>query len=114
MAAPEVLDLLVDGAMAGEVVGRDHGGTVSVILVDTAEPGAGPRLHQHPYDETFVVHSGEVDFTVAGERMTARAGQVLVVPPWTPHKFANRGAGRLVMTNIHAADEFVTEWLEED
>lgn len=112
MTAPEVLTFLVDGAMSGQLTGRDHGATVSLILVDTDQPGAGPRLHQHPYDETFVMHSGEAEFTVAGERVTARAGQVVVVPPWTPHKFVNLGAGRLVMTNIHANDEFVTEWLE--
>ncbi|MGH3586928.1 MAG: cupin domain-containing protein [Pseudonocardia sp.] len=112
MPAPDVLTFLVDGAMSGQFAGRDHGASVSVILVDTAEPGAGPRLHQHPYDETFVMQRGEAEFTVAGERFTARAGQVVVVPPYTPHKFANIGADRLVMTNIHANDEFVTEWLE--
>jgi mannose-6-phosphate isomerase-like protein (cupin superfamily) len=112
MTAPAVLNFLVDGAMNGQFAGRDAGAGVSVILVDTDEPGAGPRLHQHPYDETFVMHSGEAEFTVAGKALTARAGHVVVVPPWTPHKFVNTGAGRLVMTNIHANDEFVTEWLE--
>jgi mannose-6-phosphate isomerase-like protein (cupin superfamily) len=113
MATPEVQSFLVDGVMTGQFVGRDHGGSVSVIFVDTEVPGAGPSLHQHPYDESFVLHGGEAEFTVAGERLTARAGQVVVVPPWTPHKFVNTGEDRLVMTNIHANDEIVTEWLEE-
>jgi mannose-6-phosphate isomerase-like protein (cupin superfamily) len=108
---PEVLTFDVDGAMTGQFEGRDHGGTVSVILVDTDEPGAGPRLHRHPYDETFVIHAGQAEFTVGEEKLTARGGQVVVVPPNAPHKFANTG-GRLVMTNIHAGDEFETEWLE--
>lgn len=112
MTAPAVLSFLVDGAMSGQFAGRDHGAGVSVIFVDTDRPGAGPRLHRHPYDETFVMHSGEAEFTVAGERLTARAGQVVVVPPRTPHKFVNTGTDRLVMTNIHANDEIVTEWLE--
>jgi mannose-6-phosphate isomerase-like protein (cupin superfamily) len=113
MALPDVQSFLADGAINGQFAGRDHGGTVSVILVDTDVPGAGPRLHRHPYDETFVMHGGEAEFTVAGETLTARRGQVVVVPPWTPHKFVNTGSERLVMTNIHANDEFVTEWLEE-
>jgi mannose-6-phosphate isomerase-like protein (cupin superfamily) len=113
MTAPDVLTFLVDGAMTGQLAGRDHGASVSVILVDTDVPGAGPRLHRHPYDETFVMHGGQAEFTVAGERVTARAGQIVVVPPWAPHKFVNTGTDRLVMTNIHANDEFVTEWLEE-
>jgi mannose-6-phosphate isomerase-like protein (cupin superfamily) len=108
---PAVLTFDVNGAMSGQFEGRDHGGTVSVILVDTDEPGAGPRLHRHPYDETFVMHAGEAEFTVGDRKLVARAGQVIVVPPNAPHKFTNVG-GRLVMTNIHAGDEFVTEWLE--
>ena len=47
-SSPAVLTFDVDGAMTGQFEGRDHGGTVSVILVDTDEPGAGPRLHRHP------------------------------------------------------------------
>jgi mannose-6-phosphate isomerase-like protein (cupin superfamily) len=113
MATPDVLSFLADGAVAGQFEGRDHGSAVSVILVDTDVPGAGPRLHQHPYDETFVLHGGQARFTVAGETLTARRGQVVVVPPLTPHKFVNTGTERLVMTNIHANDEIVTEWLEE-
>ena len=108
---PAVLTFDVDGAMRGQFEGRDHGGGVSVILVDTDEPGAGPRLHRHPYDETFVLHAGEAEFVVGDRKLVARGGQVVVVPPDTAHKFTNVG-GRLVMTNIHAADEFVTEWLE--
>jgi mannose-6-phosphate isomerase-like protein (cupin superfamily) len=111
-APADVLTVLVDGATSGQFEGRDHGGSVSVILVSTEESGAGPALHRHPYDETFVMHSGAAEFTVAGRVLVARAGQVVVVPPETPHKFRNTGAGRLVMTNIHANDEFVTEWLE--
>jgi mannose-6-phosphate isomerase-like protein (cupin superfamily) len=110
-SSPALLTFEVDGAMTGQFEGRDHGGTVSVILVDTDEPGAGPRLHRHPYDETFVIHAGQAEFTVGDDKLTARGGQVVVVPPNAPHKFANTG-GRLVMTNIHAGDEFETEWLE--
>jgi hypothetical protein len=29
-----------------------------------------------------------------------------------PHKFVNRGEGRLSQVDIHASDRFVTEWLE--
>jgi mannose-6-phosphate isomerase-like protein (cupin superfamily) len=108
---PAVLTVAAHGAMTGQFEGRDLGGSVSVIIVDTDEPGAGPRLHRHPYDETFVMHAGEAEFTVGERTLVARGGQVVVVPPNAPHKFRNLG-GRLVMTNIHAGDEFVTEWLQ--
>ena len=39
----------------GNLKGAEHGATISVIL-DRSEPGEGPRLHKHPYDETWVYH----------------------------------------------------------
>ncbi len=97
----------------GQVEGRDVGGSVSVILVRTDEPGAGPRLHRHRYDETFVVHRGAAEFTLGDTVVVKRAGDVVVAPPMVAHKFANVGEDRLEMTNIHASPVIETEWLEE-
>jgi hypothetical protein len=36
---------------ASRLAGAEHEGTISLIL-DESEPGQGPRLHRHPYDET--------------------------------------------------------------
>lgn len=85
---------------------------VSVILVYQSRPGAGPRLHRHPYTETFVVRSGRAVFTVGDERLEASGGRVLVVPTLVPHKFEVVGPEPFVSTNIHANPRFVTEWLE--
>lgn len=110
--APAIAELNGRDSGSADFEGRDHGSTVSFITVSTDEVGAGPRLHQHPYDETFHIRSGAAEFVVGTERLVGRAGQVLVVPPYTPHKFSNLGEGRLEMVNIHASDHFVTEWLE--
>jgi mannose-6-phosphate isomerase-like protein (cupin superfamily) len=40
------------------------------------------------------------------------AGDILVVPPDTPHTFANAGASVLEMMGIHASERFVTIWLD--
>jgi quercetin dioxygenase-like cupin family protein len=95
----------------GNLEGRDHGGTVSVIL-DEGEPGHGPRLHRHPYDETWVVIEGTVTFQAGEETLLAREGDLVVVPPEKPHRFMNTGAGRARLVCIHAHPSFVTEWLE--
>jgi hypothetical protein len=42
----------------------------------------------------------------------ASAGQILIVPPNTPHKFTNLGPGPLETTDIHENGSFITEWLE--
>jgi quercetin dioxygenase-like cupin family protein len=45
-------------------VGNEHGSGLSIILLE-AGPGRGPSLHRHDYEEVFVVHEGEVTFTVS-------------------------------------------------
>ncbi len=95
----------------GNLKGADHGATVSLIF-DHSDPGGGPRLHRHPYDETWVVQEGNVTFEAGDERLHAVSGDIVIVPPDTPHKFTNDGPEQSVMVCIHASPSFVTEWLE--
>lgn len=74
--------------------------------------GGGPRLHKHPYTEIFIIRAGTGLFTVGDQQIEASAGQILIVPPDTPHKFTNLGPGPLETTDIHENGSFVTEWLE--
>lgn len=95
----------------GNLKGADHGATISLIL-DRSEPGHGPRLHVHPYDETWVVIEGHLTFEAGEERLEAGPGDIVIVPPGAPHKFTNDGPGRSNMVCIHANPTMVTEWLE--
>jgi mannose-6-phosphate isomerase-like protein (cupin superfamily) len=92
-------------------VGKDHDSGLSIILVE-AEPGNGPRLHRHEYEEVFVVHEGEVTFSVGEAQVQAGPGDVAVAPAGIPHGFVNSGGEPLRMTAIHHSPEFATEWLE--
>jgi mannose-6-phosphate isomerase-like protein (cupin superfamily) len=98
--------------MAGEIEGHTIGSDVSVIVVEYTVPGMGPKLHTHPYAETFVVLEGHALFEVGGERIDAVAGMVLVAPAGAPHRFENAGPGRLLQVDIHSSDRFETDWLE--
>jgi mannose-6-phosphate isomerase-like protein (cupin superfamily) len=91
--------------------GKDHGANVSFFLA-THAPGEGPRLHRHPYEETFILLQGEATFTVGGETLTPDPGHVLIVPPNTPHKFVNSGEVRLQQVSIHSAPLMEQEDLE--
>ena len=95
----------------GNLKGEDHGATTSLIL-DHSEPGHGPRLHKHPYDETWVVIAGNLTFQAGQEQLEAGPGDIVIVPPDTPHKFTNRGPGQAQLVCIHANPTFQTEWLE--
>jgi quercetin dioxygenase-like cupin family protein len=84
---------------------------VSIILESTSQPGVGPRLHKHPYAETFIIRRGSATFTIGPSQVTGRAGQVLVAPAETPHKFST-GPDGYEAVHIHASPRFVTDWLE--
>jgi mannose-6-phosphate isomerase-like protein (cupin superfamily) len=87
------------------------GANVSIILESTTRAGVGPRLHQHPYAETFIIRRGSATFTIGSEELQAHAGQVLVVPALTPHKFKTLPGGYEAV-HIHASPRFITDWLE--
>ena len=96
---------------AGNLRGGEHGASISLII-DHSGPGEGPRLHRHPYDETWVVIEGTVAFQSGDEHLKAGPGDIVLVPPETPHKFTNCGAARSHLVCIHANPTFETEWLE--
>ena|SRR5690349_15296002 len=95
-----------------EFQGYRHGDTdVSFIWLDQP-PGGGPRLHKHPYAEIFIIQEGRATYTVDTTTLEAHAGQVIIVPPETPHKFVNSGDGPLRQVDIHLSKQFITDWLE--
>ncbi len=109
-----VIDMadLAASETAHEFQGHHHDASVSFIVID-APPESGPKLHKHPYEEVFVVQEGTATFTAGGDVVEVRGGQVVVVPAGVPHKFVNSGAGRLRQIDIHASEQFITEWLED-
>src|SRR5690348_29384 len=94
-----------------EFVGADHGAELTLILVNV-ETGHGPNLHRHPYEEIFVVHAGTGRFVVDESEVQASAGDIVIAPAGTAHRFVNAGSDRLQLTAIHHNANFVTEWLE--
>ncbi|MBV9681613.1 MAG: cupin domain-containing protein, partial [Solirubrobacterales bacterium] len=59
--------------------GAEHGATISLIL-NHSRPGEGPRLHRHPYDETWVVQQGTITFRLGNSTLHAGPGDVVVAP----------------------------------
>lgn len=104
-------DLTRDGNTY-EFEGSQYGDTnVSFIWIDMP-PGDGVRLHKHPYQEIFIVQEGSATFTIGSTTLTARAGQIVIVPPDLPHKFTNSAGERLKQVDIHVTAQIITEWLE--
>jgi len=92
--------------------GERYGSAVSFFVGDLL-PGKGPGLHKHPYAETCIVRSGQADMTIDGEEVLAGAGDIVVIGPETPHRFAAVGDERLDMICIHASERFIMDWLND-
>lgn len=56
---------------------------------------------------------GNALYRRAGEEITAGRGTVIVIPPETPHGFANTGAEPLAQLGIHEHGSMQQTWLEE-
>jgi mannose-6-phosphate isomerase-like protein (cupin superfamily) len=104
-------DQLPSDEISHDLIGADHGGAgVSIIFVD-APLGGGPQLHNHPYEEIFIILEGEAKFVAGDRQLTAGAGEVVIVPPEMPHSFTSSGPGRLRQIDIHVNSTFITDWL---
>lgn len=98
---------LASSPVASLFEGRDHASSVSFFVTEHP-PGAGPPLHRHPYDETFLIEAGRAIFTVDEEKHEARAGEVVVVPAHAAHGFVNAGESSLQLVAIHPCDHVRT------
>jgi mannose-6-phosphate isomerase-like protein (cupin superfamily) len=106
-------DELQNSGNSSEFEGYLHGDTeISFILVDVL-PGEGVRLHKHPYQEIFIIQEGTATYMVGTTTLEARAGQIIIAPADTPHKFVNSGEGKLRQVDIHLSKRFITQWLED-
>ena len=106
-------DELQNSGSTSEFEGYLHGDTeVSFILVDM-QPEEGVRLHKHPYQEIFIIQEGVATYMVGTTMLEAHAGQIIIAPADTPHKFVNSGKGQLKQVDIHLSKRFITEWLED-
>ncbi len=98
--------------MSHEFVGAEHESVGMSFFLVIGEPGQGPRLHKHNYDEIVYVISGRSKWVVGDEERDAVAGDVLVVKAGEPHKFVCSEDNPARQIDIHLNSTFETEWLE--
>ena len=92
--------------MSYEFHGEKEGAPFSAYIVK-ASPGQGPPLHTHPYVEVAFVLEGTATITVGDDTREVNAGNIVVIPANTPHRFVNSGVDVLRQIDIHASPEFV-------
>ena len=77
------------------------------IFINEFERGKGPRLHLHPYPETFVVQAGSARFTAGDEEIEVGAGHLVVVPAETPHRFEGTSDEKVRTVSVHPSPTVV-------
>lgn len=90
------------------LTGTDTAGKMCLIDMHVP-PGGGPGPHRHDFEETFTVLEGEIDMTIRGEMIGAKAGQTVHVPANAPHLFTNateQPARMLCICEPAGQDEF--------
>ena len=105
------LEQLPFRGMSYEFVGENQHAPISAYIVN-AKPGQGPPLHTHPYVEVIFILEGCATVTVGDEQREAKAGEIVVVPANTPHRFVNSGDTVLRQIDIHASPKFIQTNLE--
>jgi quercetin dioxygenase-like cupin family protein len=100
------LDQLPFVGMSHEFVGATQGAPFSAYIV-SAKPGQGPPLHTHPYVEVAFTLEGCATITIGDEEREVKAGDIVVIPTNTPHRFVNSGDTVLRQIDVHASPTFI-------
>ncbi len=67
------------------------------ITLQSGNEGAGPPPHSHPWDESFYVTKGSVQFICNGQTTNCHEGTFVNVPAGTVHAFSfGEGGGELI------------------
>jgi quercetin dioxygenase-like cupin family protein len=88
---------ILDNAITGERIifrrtAADTDGELLAIDLILAPDGGVPGAHVHPsQEERFEVLSGTMKFRLGRKKIVAKAGDTVIVPPGSTHKFANAG-----------------------
>lgn len=81
------------------------------IFRQAGPEGSGPPPHCHPWDESFYVVSGTVEFGLGSSDVIADAGTLVHLPAGTMHWFRfGRGGGEMItMASRGEASQFFTD-----
>lgn len=77
---------IFDGVSARIVVNGQH----MTALKSNWEPGTGSSPHRHHNEQIFYCLEGEMVFFVRGEEYRIKSGEILYIPPDTPHHQINK------------------------
>jgi quercetin dioxygenase-like cupin family protein len=85
------------------------------IFLQRGPEGSGPPPHSHPWDESFLVVKGQIEFGIGSDATVARPGTLVHLPAGTPHWFRfGAGGGEMIsMTSRLGASKMFADMARE-
>jgi quercetin dioxygenase-like cupin family protein len=85
------------GAVVSRTLAKTRGGSVTLFAFDD-----GQELSEHtaPFDAFVQVLDGAVELTIGGEKVTARAGETVLMPRGIPHAVRAAGPFKMLLSMI--------------
>ena len=85
------------------------------IFLQRGPEGSGPPPHSHPWDESFFVVKGRIEFGIGAESKTALPGTLVHLPAGTVHwfRFGKDGSEMISMTSRLGASKMFTDLARE-
>lgn len=85
------------------------------VFLQRGPEGSGPPPHSHPWDESFFVLKGQIEFGIGSESMSATPGTLVHLPAGSIHwfRFGVGGAEMLSMTSRLGASQMFADLARE-
>ena len=86
-----------DGSVVSKTLLDKKAGTLSLFSFDT---GQGLSEHTAPYDATVQILDGEAEITIDGKAITAKAGELIIMPANVPHSLQAKKQFKMLLIMI--------------
>ena len=88
---------------AGAVVSRTLiDKKIGNITIFAFDEGQGLSEHTAPFDAFVEIVDGEAEITISGNPLTARAGEIVIMPAGEPHSLRAAKRFKMLLTMIRA------------
>jgi quercetin dioxygenase-like cupin family protein len=88
---------IAPAAIVSRVLARTDGGSVTLFALAAGE---GISEHTTPFDALVQVIDGELELVIGGEKIQARAGELVLMPADVPHALAAPGDAKMLLTML--------------
>lgn len=87
------------GSVVSRTVIDNSAGTLTLFAFDA---GQGLSEHSAPFDAVVQVLDGQVEMVIGGKKVTAEAGDMVIMPANVPHSLSGRVAFKMLLTMLRS------------